>query len=591
MLKWLCGMGRLCIRSINIIFIITFFLIFTCIGIGQTVNVPLTHPIYDILERWETQGFIENTYNHTKPFSREEVAVYLKEVFEKYTTNPERFSSVDEQYLRYFASEFSEELQKLETNLPDYSKTNRFYLFREKRPLSSIWPKFLYANNRNLLSKNYKDFSIYIDPLGQISNDDFLSDSDSIKTVHRISNGFLFRGNLGDNFGFYFMLTDNHIWQDPDFQRTEVIEESGFPYLQFGDDRAADFDENVAYLTFKYKYFYLLYGRDYNQWGVGHKGNLMLSTNAPIYDQIKLMVRYWRFKITHITAAIQYVPPAARESIKSAYPIDVYWAGNRFEFYLGKGVQVGFAESIVYGNRSLQIGYLNPLAFFKSIEHYYGDRDNGAISFDASWRVFPGIKIYGEWFIDDIITTKLGSDWFGNKFGYQTGIFIVDPFKLPGLDALVEYSRVKPYVYGHSLNDYNKYKNYDTILGHYIGSNSDDWFIRLRYYAHRRLRLQLDFENYRHGKNDSLNVGGDPDFPFRFGVDNEDVQFLNGDRIYRTVLGGEVQYELLRNLFLSFKYHQIESDKVEWEPIYSFQVKFNFGYRNESAKLFEPAKF
>lgn len=577
------------IRLINFILIFTFLILSS--SIGQTVNVPLTHPVYDILERWETKGYIENIYNHTKPFSRDEVAVYLKEVFEKYAEIPEKFSSLDEQQLEYIASEFSEELQKLETDLLDYSKTNRFYLFREKKPFSSIWPKFLYANNRNMLSKNYKEFFIYVDPLGQISKDDFLSDSDSIKTLSRISNGFSFRGSLGNNVGFYFMLTDNHISQDPDFKRKEVIEESGFPYLQFGDDKAADFDESVAYITFKHKYFYLLYGRDYNQWGVGHRGNLMLSTNAPIYDQIKFVVQYWRFKITHITAAIQYVPPAARGSIKSVYPIDVYWAGNRFEFYFGKGIQIGFAESIIYGNRSLQIGYLNPLAFFKSIEHYYGDRDNGAISFDATWRILPGIKIYGEWFIDDIITTELGSDWFGNKFGYQAGIFIVDPLNLPGLDVLVEYTRVKPYVYGHSVDDYNKYKHYDTILGHYIGSNSDDWFVQFCFYPHRRLRLQLDFENYRHGKNDSLNVGGDPDLPFRFGVDNENAKFLDGNRIYRTVFGGEIQYELLRNLFLSFKYHQIGSDEIEWEPIYSFQVKFNFGYRNETTRLFVPAKF
>jgi len=579
---------------IRVVIVIVFFILPSSRIFGQTVNVPLTHWVYDVLERWETHGFIENTYDHTKPFSRDEVAEYLSEVFRKYAESKAQFSSIDEQFLRNCASEFSEELQKLGAPLPEYSRANRFYLFRETKPLSSIWPKFLYSNNRNMLSINHDEFHLYADPLAQISSEDYLSATDTISTLHRISNGFLFRGSLGTTIGFYFMLTDNHISRDPDFHRTEVIEESGWPYLQFGNDKAADFDENVAYLTFKHKYFYLLYGRDYNQWGVGHRGNLMLSTNAPIYDQIKLVVQYWRFKITHITAAIQYVPSQARNSIKSVNPIDVYWAGNRFEFYMGKGIQIGFAESIIYGNRSLQMGYLNPLAFFKSIEHYYGDRDNGAISFDAAWRILPGLKIYGEWFIDDIITTQLGSEWFGNKFGYQAGIFIVDPLNIPGVDILLEYSRVKPYVYSHSVYDYNKYKHYDTILGHYIGPNSDDWFARLRFYPHRRLRLQLDFENYRHGKNDvanDINVGGDPDYPFRFGTDEDDASFLAGERIYRTVAGGEIQYELLRNFFLNFRVHQIESDVVKSETLYSFRLKFNFGYRNESIGYYEPAKY
>jgi hypothetical protein len=587
-------MGRSFIRLIRIAIATVIFILLSGYIFGQTVNVPLTHWVYDLLERWETRGFIENTFGHTKPFSRDEVAEYLNEVFQKYSEDASQFSSIDEQFLRCCASEFSEELQKFAADLPDYSKTNRFHLFRETKPISSIWPKFLYSNNRNLLSIKHKELSFYADPLAQISSEDYLSATDTINTLHRISNGFLFRGGLGNNIGFYFMLTDNHISRNPDFHPTEVIEESGLPYLQFGGDEAADFDENVTYLTFKHKYFYLLYGRDYNQWGVGHRGNLMLSTNAPIYDQIKLVVRYWKFKVTHITAAIQYVSPRARNSIKRFNPIDVYWAGNRFEFYMGKGIQIGFAESIIYGNRSLQIGYLNPLAFFKSIEHYYGDRDNGAISFDAEWRILRGMKIYGEWFIDDIITTKLGSKWFGNKFGYQAGIFVVDPLNISGVDILLEYSRVKPYVYSHSVHDYNKYKHYDTLLGHYIGPNSDDWLARLRFYPHRRLRLQLDFENYRHGQDDlenDINVGGDPDYPYRFDVDAGDAPFLAGKRIYRTVAGGEIQYELLRNFFLNLKLHQIKSDQVKSETLYSFQVKFNFGYRNESLGYFEPAKY
>ena len=252
-------MGRSFIGLIRVVFSILFLFLLSSSTLGQTVNVPLTHWVYSVMERWETQGFIENTFNHTKPFSRDEVAEYVNEVFQKYAANPAQFSSIDEQFLRNCASEFSEELQKLKVELPDYSKANRFYLFRETKPLSSIWPKFFYDNNRNLVSINHKEFHIHADPLAQISSEDYLSVSDTISTLHRISNGFLFRGSLGDNIGFYFMLTDNHVSRDPDFQPTEVIEESGLPYLQFGGDEAADFDESVAYLTFKHKYFYLNY--------------------------------------------------------------------------------------------------------------------------------------------------------------------------------------------------------------------------------------------------------------------------------------------------------------------------------------------
>jgi len=86
-------------------------------------------------------------------------------------------------------------------------------------------------------------------------------------------------------------------------------------------------------------------------------------------------------------------------------------------------------------------------------------------------------------------------------------------------------------------------------------------------------------------------VGGDPDLPFRLGQDSENAPFLAGDRIYRKVIGGDIQYELIRQLFIHFKYHQIKSDKLDWSPLVSFQIRWNFGYRVESKRLFEPAKY
>jgi hypothetical protein len=546
------------------------------------------------LERWETQGYIANVYDHTKPYSRIEVAGYLSEIFESYQKNTGKFSKYDRQYLKYCASEFSEELEIMNIPLPDYSENNHFRKISQTKPLSYLWPKFLYANNRDLLSFHHKEFFISADIILQTYRHEFLSKTDTISSINRRSNGFLFRGSLGKLVGFYFSLTDNKASKDPSFKKTEVIEESGWPFLQFREDLSAEFDENVVYLTLKYKYFYLLFGRDYNQWGAGHNGNLMLSTNAPIYDQIKLVIQYWRFKLTHITAWMQYIDPQSRGSIKSLDHIPAYWSGNRLEFYFGKGVQLGLAESVVYGNRSLQIGYLNPLAFFKSVEHYYGDRDNGTLSIDLAWRIFPGLKIYGEWFLDELKTNKLGTNWFGNKFGYQAGAFLVDPLKIHGTDVLVEYTKIRPYVYSHSLHDYNKYKHYDTIHGHYIGPNSDDWYVRIRYYPYRRLLIQGDFEKYRHGRNlieQDINVGGDSDLPFRYGQDSEEAPFLAGERISRTVIGGEVRYEILRQIYFNLKYHQIKSDVLNWNSLISFQISWNFGYRVEPIRTFQPATY
>lgn len=559
-----------------------------------TTQVPLRHWVYDLLDRWETAGHIEYVFDHTRPYTRREVAAYLDPVFALADSAPERLTGHDRDWLRYCATEFEAELRDAGVLDGPPPATNRFLAVREYGPFR-ILPDFLYANNRNLAAIERPDFAIYGDLVAQASRYREVGQGDSVLTTTHLSNGLRFRGGLGERLGFAFMLMDNHIERDPGFPPLEVFSESGWPYRTIRSDVSLDYNENAAYLTYADRYVTLMFGRDYNQWGAGKRGQMMLSTNAPLYDQFKVTVRYGRFKYTHLTAFLQYIEPEARRSIKASENLDVFWSGNRLEVYLGRGVQLGLSESVVYGNQSLDPGYLNPLAFYKSIEHFNGDRDNGALGADLAWRVRPGLKVYGELYVDDLTTGKLGSDWYGNKFGHQAGLFWVDPFRLAGVDLLAEYARIKPYVYSHTVQDYNKYKHYDTMLGHAIGPNSDDWFLRLRYAPTRRLRLQVDWERYRHGgnvRNEAgeviRNVGGDADLPFRNG-DNPDAVFLDGERVERGACGGSVQYELFRHTFLTAQLHRVTRGGGGSETSFFLRMSHSFGQRDESVRPFRPA--
>ncbi|UCF63781.1 MAG: hypothetical protein JSW33_14650 [bacterium] len=571
-------------------------LILATVSFSQTVSVPLSHWAYDAVERWEIQGYIQTVFNNTKPFTRQEMAQYVSEVWQTYVKAPEKFSGVDVDQLYYLTHEFEEELQRdtrfQKSNQYELWRPRLYFLFR-KTPLKFL-NQLLYRNYRNFVSINHKEFNLYIDPILSYSSQQRMDEETGRYELIHISNGLNFYGNLGSYFGFYFDLTDNHLtderWEGIKLP-FEVWEESGWPYLTRRDNGKFEFDENVAYLSFSYKYFYLSYGREFNQWGVGHNGNLMLSTNSTVYDQIKFMVKYWRFKFTHLTAFLQYISPEGRVSIKSQPHIDQYWSGNRLELDVGKGIQIGLSEGVVYGDRSLQLGYLNPISFFKSVEHYYGDRDNGVLGVDFEWRMWPGAKIFGEWFIDDITTTKLGTKWYGNKFGYQAGTFLVNPLFFKNADLLAEYGRVKPYVYSHSYYDYNKYKHYDTVLGHYIGPNSDQIFLRFRQRFSKFLMAAIEYEHYRHGSNPAdRNVGGDPDHPWESG-DSPEVIFLDGVRKSQQTYGASVHYEIVRNLFLEFHYRRMKFEPQEWENLLSFRISLNFGYRDQRIRHIYPASY
>ncbi len=569
---------------------------------AQTVGVPLSHWAYPVLERWEVRGLVDGVFNGSRPFTRLEMAEYIKKALEKREESPERFSGTELQQLAYLTVEFREELEKLgwKQKIPPLRTRVRSLLdSRFVRPLS----KWFYLNNRNFLTFQHREFTLYLDPVLSYSYENRLvpyrerGQETPLTTAQarvRTSNGLLFRGSLGRHIGFYFALTDNHVTDDlwgGKYLPYEVLEGSGQPYILRRQDGSYDFDENLAQLTVRYKYFYLLFGRDYNQWGVGHHGNLMLSTNAPVYDQIKLVVRYWRFKFTHISAFLQYISPQGRVSVKEQPYLPVYWAGNRLELNLGRGWQLGLSEAVVYGDRPVSAGYSHPLGFFASLEHFYGDRDNASLGIDLEWRMVPGIKVFGEWFIDDITTGKLGSNFFGNKFGLQGGFWWANPFSLSDVDLLGEYTRVKPYVYSHSVHDYNKYKHYDTILGHFIGPNSDNLYLRLEKRFSKFLALGLDYERYRHGSNPpDRNVGGDVDRPHR-DEDPREAPFLDGIRQTITAGGVYLRYEFLRNLFLEASYRRAKYNQYEVQNLVNVRVSFNFGYRKEKNPSYAPVFF
>jgi len=559
-------------------------------GRAQTVSVPLSHPVYPVIERWDAQGLIPCAFLESQPFTRQEVGHYLEQVWRQYRENPERFSRTDLQDLRYLSREFFEELSPSVQNF-----LNNQYTPWMSSITGSIFPGFLqrifYTNHRNMVTLKHGDFSLFLDPVLQSGEQQRVAENGSSYAYRHWSNGLMFRGHLGSYLGFYFNLTDNHVtdgrWPDQKIPY-EVLRESGLPYLLRQENGKYDYDENIAYLTLNWKYVYLLYGREYNQWGVGRSGNLMLSTNAPVYDQLKLVIRYWRFKFTHLTAFLQYISPEARYHMKDVPYIPVYWSGNRLDVDLGRGFRLGLAESIIYGDRSLQIGYLNPLTFFKSLEHFYGDRDNGALSVSLSWRFYPGIRWYGEWFIDDMSTGKLGSHFYGNKFGWQTGVFWVNPLGWKDSDVRVEYTRLKPYLYSQSTHDYNKYKHYDTMLGHFIGPNSDDWLVQFQQRFTRYVQIGVVWESYRHGANpEERNVGGDPDKPHQQG-DAMDAPFLDGIRYWQHSYGANLRYEPFRQLFLTLQFRRFQWNHEAWQNLWAARISLNFGYRQETFRNIFP---
>ena len=150
----------------------------------------------------------------------------------------------------------------------------------------------------------------------------------------------------------------------------------------------------------------------------------------------------------------------------------------------------------------------------------------------------------------------------------------MDPFGLPDTDVRLEYVRIDPWVYTHKY-PINSYQHYGWALGHWLGPNADDVFVRIGHQFTRDLSASVFFEQERQGQNEVVDrvvdgvevrdvvrdVGGDVDDGHQ-GGDSKHKRFLDGILEKRTSFGFEAVYEPLRNLVVRAGIRRMLSENV-----------------------------
>jgi len=537
---------------------------------SQTTYVPLNHWVYDYLERLETKHFVQGVLNGTRPLSRPEIARYLAQVHQNF----ERLNKVEQDQLNFLNIEFKEELNGLIEHLTPYQ--TRINRIRNNKYIKKVLPKIVYQNDRNFLNWSQDQFQVFFDPI--LYHHRNYNSADSLNYTEKIfqsTNGIRIRGNLGDRLCFFIDARDSKEWGT----RKYKIGNYTLPRLGFVRATSPDFiyhDETVAYLKLGFKHILLTYGKFSNYWGNGHTGSLILSDYATSYDQLKLEFIYNIFKFTSLYAhLIDY-----EEHEQDILQRKKYLAAHRLEFLPWQWLSLGLSETVIFKRRSFEPAYLNPVMFFRSAEHYLGSPDNMMLGLDFKCTAIRNIKFYAELLIDDITTTKLGTDWYGNKLGYSIGAFWVDPFRIQNTDIRIEYTRIRPYVYSHA--DGINYTHYRSTIGHWSGPNSENFFAELNYRFSKNLLTTIFFQINRHGANSAgKNVGGDIERPPGL-EDDLQVKFLDGNLEKRRSFGFDLSYEIFENCYFRSGYRHHNSDNIlktdaNLEQISSNEFIFSLG--------------
>ncbi len=513
---------------------------------AQTVFVPVRHPVYEFLDRMETAGALPVVLAGTRPLTRLQVAGYLRQLDPKRSA----LTRTDCQMLDFLRNEFYSEL-----DLAPAENTRASILVRTGM-IDSWLPDFFYANGRNMVTLDSRPLKMFWDPIVYLGRKWISTDTLASRAAHRQSTfGFVMWGTVGKFIGFITNVRDTKESGSFEYppRKNMTLERLGF--VQANGDHIYH-DETTASVVLDRGFFTLQFGKDFNRWGPGFRGQLALSDYATSYDQFKFQARGRHWIFTSMVAFLKHYSDGYFEGEHAGKML----AGHRIEFSPLKFIDIGLHETVVYAGRQFEPGYLNPVMFFRSAEHYLGDRDNAALGLDAEFKVRPGTKLYGELFVDDVTTTKLGTGFYGNKYAVTGGGFFTNLLGLENLDLRLEYTRIRPYVYSHKFEK-TGYRHFTTTLGHRLGPNAENVFAGLVYRPSRRWRFECSADRTRHGRNPvDGNVGGNMFVPRDATRDAEYVDFLAGDR--EAFLTGTVslRYEYIRNGFVGLNYSRVLGD-------------------------------
>ncbi|MFZ0456273.1 MAG: capsule assembly Wzi family protein [Ignavibacteriaceae bacterium] len=523
---------------------IPIFLLLTISTFSQTEYISSSNPVYDFLERMETLQIITDYNSFELPKTRGEIAGYLKQIIK----NESKLDDVDKKILQDLKVEFEYDLYGSLNNSQSMLGKGEYNILSQKQ-------KYLYYYNEP------EKFNLFVNLLGEgevIFNNDIENKKNLSTSLGYV--GGVIRGTILNKFGFYLKGLNGNVFGNKETARLRNDLDYNFKLNEKPDQ--AFFDETEGYATADFDIVKFKLGQDRINIGYGPV-KALLDDNSPKFDYVAFNIAYKFFNFSFFHGKLLGNTTYSFDSTTGAITTveEKYIGYHRIGFNISKDVNFGIGEFIIYGDRPIDLSYLNPFSFYKSIEHQNRDRDNSILFFDFKNFSVQGLKLYGTLLIDDITINKLGTGWWGNQFLFNAGLYSTNLYKIIPLDIKFEYIAVDPYVFTHRFIR-NNFTNFGYNLGSFLQPNSELFYTQANYRFTNRLTLRGDYSYSIHGANPLApdgsvkeNIGGDISLGHRT-FDAETVRFLDGFLEYSRSASVTLIYEPVNqiNFYFNLKY-------------------------------------
>ncbi|NOZ74141.1 MAG: hypothetical protein GXO90_02015 [FCB group bacterium] len=252
-----------------------------------------------------------------------------------------------------------------------------------------------------------------------------------------------------------------------------------------------DVDQNIWYQTQSA----LVYTGTYVQmaaeqipliWGPGGELSPLLSGRVAPFPYFRLSIPYGNLRLDYIHGSLGQANGNTLHTLRQKE--EKYIAGQRFRWQMTPKTLLSYSEMVIYGNRSPEGAYLNPLAFFWAQEHNLGDRDNLLMALDLIHRTGRRSVWYASLTWDELQWLRMFQPWWGNKFVFQTGWQQAATLLNRPVILSADVSLSRPWTYTHK-DSINTYTHLGLPLGFpygpsavYISTAAKGW-LSVRHFA------------------------------------------------------------------------------------------------------------
>jgi hypothetical protein len=553
--------------------IVLFLLLFTKVIFSGQLHVPLDDPVYSYLKRMEARGIIKDYNDSVLPLKRDEIAKYLKII----ESNQHRLNEIEKRLLGEFLADYRIELtENLHEDIP--KDENLFHPFITKsatrKTFNNIFQRENNIEEKHLLIYEESNNFMWIDFEG-IVRSEFKDDQQRMVYLQ----SYILNSSFNDKLSIYFKYYVFSREYNPSF--TEPCEEEQGHFIQEVPGNFINFDNIHSSFSYHGKNFDIGLYHQPILWGNSFHNNLILSSNLSALPYIGLSANWKGIRFSFIHASLLNDSTSIKSAPLTTRNRQKYFAGHRLDIPILNGaVKFGFSDMVIYGDRNVEISYLNPVNFFFAAEHTLQDRDNALLAFDIELNILRNTLFYGSFLLDECKLDEIGKKWWANKHIFQGGVRRSTYISHFPIDLQLEFTAARPWTYTHKTLTTN-YTNNGFCLGFPYGPNSQLLFLKGETYLSRRTHLSLEFHNLKHGVDEGSKIwGGDVTKPYtlRDLTYDHSTDWLMGKIETTQRVKAKVFYEIFNDSFIifGFDYYLSEIENNTQQDIFtSIGIKVN----------------